>query len=549
MTQPSGEWHETSLPGPSRWCMAGPVNWSLVLIMRRPSGPFDTFLLSGDGTGPIYWDGFDAFPGQGSPWFLPPRADILARVPASGGPVAVAGVAALPYHTFTGTGTTGGYVWGGIGFSSVEGYYYPPDNGMAANAAASGFQTVVSAENGAIMITSLNTSSATSPALSSTESLNAFFGNPSSGGFYSDPRVLFDGTHFIVVIDDINPSAATSYVKYAISTTSTPGGNFATGDWTVSQVSTTINGSWSDQPLAAANGGYLYITTNQFSSSGSYQADYLTAVSTALPTPGTQTPAASFALNGPSYQPASISHGTSPVQYFIDHTGGTLNYIGMNATAVVSSGSISGMPANGSFSASQYGVSNKLDAGDGRVTGAAYDAGNNVLYAVFEARPTSSKVPTVELVQFKPGSTQASVVLLNSLIANLSGLPAGSSTSGAATFNASVAVDNLGDLLINFNVSGPSMFAADVYAVWKAGIGAAPSLNTALRVFDYNNSVAAYVDPARDSVGRWGDYSTAVADASAPNGFWISNEWANGSVQLNGSTYSSWGTALAHVSV
>ena len=43
-----------------------------------------------------------------------------------------------------------------LSFSSAEGYYYPPDNGMAANAASTGSQTVVSAENDAVMISTFN---------------------------------------------------------------------------------------------------------------------------------------------------------------------------------------------------------------------------------------------------------------------------------------------------------------------------------------------------------------------------------------------------------
>jgi hypothetical protein len=129
-------------------------------------------------------------------------------------------------------------------------------------------------------------------------------------------------------------------------------------------------------------------------------------------------------------------------------------------------------------------------------------------------------------------------------------VPGGSSTTGAATFNASVAVDGQGDLLVNFNVSGSNMLPADVFAVWKqpstGNISLASGPNT---VVNYMNSVAPYVDPAHDSVGRWGDYSTAVADPSIKNGFFVSNEYENGTALIGTTSYSSWGTILAHYNV
>ena len=46
-----------------------------------------------------------------------------------------------------------GLSMGGISFGTAGNYYYPPDNGIAANAASLESETVVSAENGAIRLT------------------------------------------------------------------------------------------------------------------------------------------------------------------------------------------------------------------------------------------------------------------------------------------------------------------------------------------------------------------------------------------------------------
>jgi hypothetical protein len=85
------------------------------------------------------------------------------------------------------------------------------------------------------------------------------------------------------------------------------------------------------------------------------------------------------------------------------------------------------------------------------------------------------------------------------------------------------------------------MYAADYFTFWKgAGTASTPSFATPI---DYHDSVAAYIDPAHDAIGRWGDYSTATADPAHANGFYISNEFDNGKVLH----YSSWGTSVDHI--
>jgi hypothetical protein len=451
--------------------------------------------------------------------------------------------------SLSGSGGTG-YEWKGISFSSVEGYYYPPDNGLAANYSST--PLVVSAENGAIAATAFTDSTGVSYN-QTIVSWTSFF-SVKSGYSLSDPRVVFDGTHFIVGVDEIKPSAGSSFFAYEVSTTDHPSVTTQT-DWSPTvHISTTEAGTWSDQPLLAVNGNYMYVTTNQFTSNGQYRGDYLTVVSDYAGTPSPTY----FALDGPSYQPAVNSDGTSATELFVSHFNGSLHILSVNGASVgaeVTLGTADGvLPeyGSGSFSVGQAGTNNKLDAGDGRVTSAAYDATNHTLYAVFEIQPSSSSsTPAVELVQIDMASNHVvSAINLNNLVSSLT--HTSGSTTGAATFNASVAVDSLGDVIANFNVGGSKMFADDVYALWKAPTGGgAPSLTAApSALVDYQAGQGAYIDPGHDKVGRWGDYSTAVADpASASGGFWVSNEYDNGIVKIIGQSYGSWGTAIAHVSV
>lgn len=431
------------------------------------------------------------------------------------------------------------YHWDGITFAQSGGYY-PPDNALAASAT-----TVISAENGAIQFAS------TTGTNISTESLSTFF-HPvmaPSGYFLTDPRILYDtaNSRFVVTVDEVSNHLSSSYILMAVSKAAAGSApTMSSSNWTYEAASTSysINGvaTWADQPLVSVDGHNIYVTTNQFSSStGSYKGDVLTVFNDAgLYGDSVSSPYPAVAYAASSYQPAAIAGGG---EYFVSDTHNSLSIFASIPTATgfvdttpvsISLGTID--YGNGSYSAAQYGASYRLDAGDGRVTSAAFDSSNKLLYVVFEVQPArSSTLPSAEWVQLDMSSSTPKVLHFGNLNSLLDGTP----QAGAATFNASVAVDGNGDALFNFNVSGSNMLPADFFTVWKgAGSKAAPSFSAPT---DYHDSANAYVDPAHDAVGRWGDYSTAVA--SGANGFWISNEFANGTV----AGYGSWGTSIAHV--
>jgi hypothetical protein len=496
---------------------------------------------AGSGEDAAFADGDSA---SGSPWDF----DLFSTIQSGNFPAGLAAAlwsssaqstTSLPYTTFTTTSgsttTSSGAKWGGVSFSATEGYYYPPDNALGVNNTASGSQTVVTAENNAVRIDTFSNGAISSSAVSGE---NTLFGAPASGFFYSDPRVIFDpqAEKFIVTADEVDPSAGKSYFVYAVSSNATPT-SFTSG-WTPHSISTTYNGTWwTDQPLVSLNNGSLDVTTNMYDPSGNYQGDNLTIISNYASLPSATTVPS---LSGPSYQPATIEDGTSATQYFVSHNGNALDIMNSSGAVVAS---IGGMPGESQFAATQKGSIYMLDAGDGRVTSAVYDAAHNVLYAVFEAAGSSNS-PTDELLQYNLTTGAApDIIKLNDL------LPVSGATSGAGAFNASLAVDSQGDLLVNFNVSGPNMYAADYYAVWKGADSTAPTAFNTSALYDYQNSVGAYVDPRKDLIGRWGDYSSAIANPGAQNGFYISNEYDNGTIKLLGHNYSSWGTVIASVNV
>src|SRR6266702_975079 len=168
----------------------------------------------------------------------------------------------------TSTITDVDYHWDGITFAQSGGYY-PPDNALAAGA-----NVVITAENDAIQITTLQGASP------QTESLNTFFSSVKlSGYFLSDPRVLYDAAHhqFVVAVDEVSNSLNASYILLAVSKSDLSSTSFSSADWQFESVSTTynLNGitTWADQPLVAVDGHNIYVSTNQFSASGTYQGN------------------------------------------------------------------------------------------------------------------------------------------------------------------------------------------------------------------------------------------------------------------------------------
>src|SRR5262249_15043875 len=149
--------------------------------------------------------------------------------------------------------------------------------------------------------------------------------------------------------------------------------------------------TWSDQPLVSVDGKDIYVSTNQFTASGAYKASALTVVDDGLYAPGGSSALISAAqYANASYQPAAIPGGG---EYLTSYTYNSLSIFqsipgsGNSNPITVSLGKID--YGSSSYSASQLGTRFQLDAGDGRITGSAYDAAHQKLYVVFEVQPHS----------------------------------------------------------------------------------------------------------------------------------------------------------------
>ena len=170
-----------------------------------------------------------------------------------------------------------------------------------------------------------------------------------------------------------------------------------------------------------------------------------------------------------------------------------------------------------------------LDAGDGAVANAVYAKG--YIYAVFEVIPPGSTLPAAHWVKIDTSN--------NSLVAqgNITG------PGGAAAFNPSIAVDANGDVLVNFTSSSSSMYPGAFAAVMPAG----SSSFLAPVQYGSSNAPETATFGITNNVIRWGDYSIAVADPSAANGFVVSNEIVPSAQSIFNNA--PWGTVTADITL
>jgi hypothetical protein len=408
------------------------------------------------------------------------------------------------------------------GFNAI-----PPDNALAVSA-----NDVLMAENDVIEITNRSGTVLLSP-----EALSTFFSSVDHGYSLTDPRALVDPAtgKFIVTCDALttNSSGAVtgSAVLYAISNSTDP-----TGSWTFGNVNTTylINNvaTWADQPTIASNGSYLDVTSAQF---GVSSGQYVDNAVTIIPLSGGASPLAYNLGNAADYRPVAVPGG----DYFVGYTGNALSILfNGNGSSTFTSASISLGPidvGNGAYTAAQKGSSVLLDAGDDAVANAVY--ANGYIYAVFEVIPPGSTQPAAHWVKIAVSNNSNSLSLSVAAQGNITG------PGGAAAFNPSIAVDGNGDVLVNFTSSSSTMYPGAFAAVMPAGS------SSFLAPVQYGSSIApeAATFGVTNNVIRWGDYSTAVADPSAGNGFVVSNEVVPSAQNLFNNA--PWATVTADITV
>ncbi|MET4261100.1 hypothetical protein ABIC09_006067 [Bradyrhizobium sp. S3.12.5] len=356
-----------------------------------------------------------------------------------------------------------------------------------------------------------------------------------------DARVAYDSStgHYVIVAENFQPGTGNfaTNIDVAVSIDSDPNHGWHLASIDTSSGTTTQ----ADMPYLSVSNGKIYISTPEYlDAGGGYnngefvvnESSVIAAGNTAITPDASQSvsPTGGIARNiagdnGETYYLSTYSTGreTGLTYQTYDPTHG------FSGTQTLYLGDADVGGGGNNFTAAQLGTTKTLDIGDGRLQSLAYSSsgGHNYVYGVSEVMPSAGAPAEIEWFKLDVTDPTNPQYVIGNVI---SGASIG---TGVAVFNPSIAVDQGGDVLINFSASGPNMYPSDYYMALGAGASAfsAPTL--------YQASTA-FFDSGALNDQRWGTYSTAIADPNNPNGFWISNEYV---------ATGWWQTAVAQVSV
>ncbi|MDX8443962.1 phosphoesterase, partial [Mesorhizobium sp. VK3E] len=258
---------------------------------------------------------------------------------------------------------------------------------------------------------------------------------------------------------------------------------------------------------------------------GLYNGGTMTVVANRLASPTQGISRVVAGNNGRTYYASVVNTGSQTLVTVQTYTLATNSF---GPATTVSLGNIDQGNGSADFTAQQLGTTVPLDAGDGHLQNLAY--ANGFLYGVSEVKPIGSSTPQVHWFKLDVSNPASPVLVAQG---NVSGASIG---TGVATFDGSIAVDQAGDVVINFTASGPNMYPADYYSLLAAGD---PSGTFSAPVL-YQASASYLANGDGPTVQRWGIYSTAIADPNHANSFWLSSEYsANGW----------WQTSVAQVAI
>jgi hypothetical protein len=107
----------------------------------------------------------------------------------------------------------------------------------------------------------------------------------------------------------------------------------------------------------------------------------------------------------------------------------------------------------------------------------------------------------------------------------------------------SIGVNAEGQGAMVLTVSGPDFFPSAAFVRFNEGGAHGPIHITALGVLP-DDGFTGYVAEGGNGIGRWGDYSAAVADRDGS--IWMASEWIPGTPRT---LLANWGTTISHVSI
>ncbi len=530
----------------------------------------------------------------GSEYRLAPEVDVTFTKPQITGAISPARVPAAHVPTPAGSGFASAAADAFFGFDAIDhrdqrlasnGNQFsvePPDQGLAVG---NGF--VVEAVNDAVRV--FNTAGAP---LTNTVALNAFLGlapsilrttPPVFGPFVSDPRVYFDaptGRFFLTVLTfGQNPATGAfqppSVIYIAVSQTSDP-----TQGWNILALDVTNDGGafascpcFGDQPLLGADANGFYVSTNAFSlSTFNFSGANIYAMSkTALEAaasgpitavrfgdlqeagmpfafsiqPATTPPGGSFAANAEYFVSALDFNNTVDNRLVVWALTGTNNLSTATlANAVVDTQSYGAPPAAqqqpGIFPLGQSLNDHEelVASNDDRLQQVVYAAGK--LWTALNSVAKTLNGPVRTAAAWFILSPAVSGGHVSASVVN-QGYVAINDPNQQNVIFPSVAVNSSGKGVITFSVVGLDFYPSFAYAPIDAvkGTGA---IRIAAPGFVPDDGFSGYPQYTGSRVGRWGDYSAAVA--AEDGSIWFAAEYIPDRPRT---ALANWGTFIGNI--
>jgi hypothetical protein len=416
--------------------------------------------------------------------------------------------------------------------NQTDGFIYkPPDCNIAA-----GPNHLVTAINSLISITSK------SGGLISRTSSKDWFSSVCSGCTNYDPRVTYDpvaGRWLMLFVykDDVSISK----VLLAVSQTSDP-----TGSWFVWALDGSLvfsgDNTWADYPdigfdgIAAASGGAVYITTNQytFSDRSFRTASLYILPKTSLYSGGSlnywraSNHTNADATQAYSYHPAR-TYGNPGGEFMINNqnNGSTVSIWRINPTypPTALDWTLQSTLSIGSYSippdATQPGTTDLLDTLDNRLYNAVWR--NNRLYGAFTTG-------------YNWGS--GTVAAIRSLKINTSSFTAEVNDTyggdGFHYFSPAIEADGSDNMILSFSRSSTSEYGS---ARYTGRLAADSSTGPSAQL---QGGTFTLIKPSGAFSNRWGDYEGAAIDPSDSSKVWIAGEWATNLSNPNDYNWSTW---------
>jgi len=439
-------------------------------------------------------------------------------------------------------------------------------------------------------------------ALTAVIPMNQFFGlapgiirstPPVYGPFTSDPRCLFDAhTHrwFVtILVIGIDPGTGdflpASSLLIAVSTTSNPAGTY-----NIFSIDTTNNTGtpehagcpcFGDQPLIGADQYGFYVTTNEFPITGpGFNGAQIYATSKAKLVAGS--PGSVVHIAGPalaediaySVQPATVPPGgafatsNGGIEYFLsalDFTSTLDSRIAVWAmTNTISLDTTPNVVLQSAVLNSQvYGFPPAAQQKDGPLPLA------DVIGSVFGVKLGHQHLPLVESNDDRMQQTVYAAGLLWSSLSTAVKTANGPVRTGAAWFAVqptwvggqlggsirsqgyvsvngnsvlfpAVGVSSIGKAVMGFTLIGPDFYPSAAYVT--LGAGGAGDIKVVAAGVAPDDGLTGYPVVLGTNVGRWGDYSAAVADENGD--IWFATEFIPNSPRT---ILANWGTFIARI--